>query len=389
MTLSYVVMQNLRRNPLRTALTAGAFALPMAVFVAALSLVVTLTRIAADNEKELRLAVHHRVSLSNLLPAGMRRKIESLDPDGRRVVAVCGMRWFGGRVPNSANTLTSLAADVDTFPIAYSDVGLTPDEIETWKRDRTAAIVGPGLAERYGWKLGDRVVLESTVPPYLQLEFRVVKIIPNTDRGNLFYFRIDYLEESLRTRGVDDASRNIFWVKCTSATAMHELQGEIETLFANSPEPTRVMDENALIATFTQGAGNIPALMQAMAVVVVFIIALVAGNTMIMSVRERTRELAVFKAIGFPSWRIVTIVLGESMLLAAIGAAVGIVPTCVLLIAFPIRTLPVGPVSALVISPVAVVASLLIALLVGAAAGAWPAYRALRLRTVDALRRAA
>ena len=126
MTLSYVLLQNLRRNPLRTALTAVAFALPMAVFVLALSLVVGFVRTSAALEQELRLGVHHRVSLTNFLPDGHRRKIEELDPQRTRLRAVCGMRWFGGRVPGTQQTLQSLAADVDTLPVVYSDIGLTP-----------------------------------------------------------------------------------------------------------------------------------------------------------------------------------------------------------------------------------------------------------------------
>ncbi|MGB9624949.1 MAG: ABC transporter permease, partial [Phycisphaerae bacterium] len=144
-----------------------------------------------------------------------------------------------------------------------------------------------------------------------------------------------------------------------------------------------------LVAGFTQAAGDIPGLMRAMAVVVVFVVALVAGNTMMMSFRERTRELAVFKAIGFQSRRIFVIVLAESLMLSMIGAVAGIVPTAVVLAAFPTRALSYAPISALEVSPIAVAGSLAIALAVGLAAGFWPAYQAMRLRTADALRKVA
>lgn len=389
MTISYVLMQNLRRNRLRTVLTAAAFALPMAVFVAAISLVVALANMAAANEKELRLAVLHKVSLTNLLPQGMRRKIEEIDPGQDRIRAVCGMRWFGGRVPNTQNTLQSLAADTDTFPIVYSDLELTADERDQWARERKAAVVGLGTAEKHGWKTGDRVTLESTVPPYLPLEFLVIKVMSDPSKSSFFYFRRDYLEESLNAADIDGSRVNVFWVKCKSSAALRSLQDQIDALFANSPEETKSLDENALIASFTQAAGNIPGLMQTMAVVVVVIIALVAGNTMTMSFRERMRELAVFKAIGFQGRRVFFIVLGESLLLSLIGAVCGIVPTTVVLETFPARWLIFGPISALHVSPLAVVFSLGIAMAVGLAAGLWPAWQALRLRTVDTLRRVA
>ena len=389
MTITYVLMQNLNRNPLRTMLTAAAFALPMAVFVAAISLVVLLAKVAAANEKELRLGVRQKTSLINPLPEGMRRKIEALDPDRKSLRAVCGMRWFGGRVPNTQNMLVSMAADADTFPEVYSDVQMTPEETAKWTADRTACVAGSGVAEQYHWKVGDRVTLESTVPPYLTLEFHLVKIMTQTERGNVFYLRRDYLEESLRTAGFDNPQCNIFWVKCTSAEGLRALQTQIDKAFANSPEETKSEDENAFAANFTQAGGDIPGLMQAMAIVVVCIIALVAGNTMMMSFRERIRELAVFKAIGFQSGRIFTIVLAESAMLALIGSLAGVLPTAAILTLVPMRGLRMGPISRVEISPVAVIVSVVIALVVGLAAGLWPAYQAMRLRTVDALRKIA
>ena len=389
MTITYVLMQNLKRNPLRAALTAAAFALPMAVFVAAISLVVLLAKVSANAAKELRLGVRQKTSLTNLLPEGMRRKIEALDPDRQHLSAVCGMRWFGGRVPNTQNALTSLAADADTFPEVYSDVGLTPEDVVEWKKERTGCVLGSAMAEEHKWKLGDRINLESTVPPYLTLEFKIVKVMTKAERGNVMYFRKDYLEESLKTAGTDNPRCNIFWVKCKTSEGLHTLQERIDKAFANSPEETKSEDENAFAANFTQAGGDIPGLMQAMAVVVVLIIALVAGNTMMMSFRERMTELAIFKAIGFQSRSVFTIVLMESAMLALIGSLAGVIPTSAFLLWFPIHGLRMGPISGFEVSPVAVMVSIGIALVVGIAAGLWPAYQALRLRTVDALRKVA
>jgi len=389
MTMSYVLLQNLRRNRLRTALTAVAFALPMGIFVAAISFGVALAEIGRINEQELRLGVHHKVSLTIGLPERQRREIEAMDPQRRRLRAVCGMRWFGGRVPDTQNTLTSLAADADTFPVVYSDVEMNAGEEADWSRERRACVVGAAIAETYGWKRGDRVTLNSTVPPYLSLEFLIVKIVTTPGRTNFFYFRRDYLEESLKEKGIDNPRCNIFWVKCNSIDGLQSLQREIDASFANSPEETKTEDENTFGASFAQAAGNLPGLMQVMAILVLIITALVAGNTMMMSFRERTRELAVFKAIGFPSGHVFRIVLGESILLAMLGAAAGVLPTAAALTAFPLRRLNFGPISSLEISPVAIAGSLGIALVVGLVAGIWPAYQALRLQTVNALRRVA
>lgn len=389
MTLSYVMIQNLRRNPLRVALTGIAFALPMGIFVVAISFVMAMKSAATSIEKELRIGVHQKTSLINSLPEGHRRKIESLDPDRNELVAVCGMRWFGGRVPETQNTLTSLAADPDTFPIVYSDTEMTPEEVETWNRERTACIVGRVPADAHGWKVGQRIELESTVPPYLTLEFKVVKIVENKERANFFWFRRDYLVEANKAKKVDDPRCNIFWVKCKNAESLKHLQVKIDELFANSPDATKSEDENTFGANFTQAAGNIPGLMSAMSIVVVVVVSLVAGNTMMMSFRERMRELAVFKAIGFQPGRIFKLVLGESILMAMMGALAGVVPVTTFLLVHPIRGLRMGPVSVIEISWPAAGVSIGIALLVGIAAGLWPALQALRLKTTDALRRVA
>ncbi|HMQ17324.1 MAG TPA: ABC transporter permease [Phycisphaerae bacterium] len=389
MTLRYMLLQNLRRNPLRTGLTLLAFALPMGVFVAAISLVVALMEVNALNARELRLVVQSRIALVNELPERVRAEIEALDPERQRLSAVCGMLWFGGRVPDTQNETQSLGVDHDTFAEMYGEWGWTDAEREAWGRDRRACVVGSSLAQQYGWQLGQRVTLESTIPPYLLLEFVIVKLVSRPGETNSFYLRRDYFEEARRTAGFDQPGCNVFWVRCTSRAAMESLQQQIDEHFRNTPNETKCLDENAFGAQFVQAAGDIPGLMQTMAVVVVFIIALVGGNTMMMNFRERTRELAVFKAIGFSSLRVGRLVLAESVLLAVLGAGLGVLATWAALSAAPLAHSGFLPIASLSISPIAIAVSLAIAAGVGVVAGAVPAVQALRLRTVDALRRVA
>ncbi|MBW7906899.1 MAG: ABC transporter permease [Phycisphaerae bacterium] len=389
MTLRYMLLQNLRRNPLRTGLTMLAFALPMGVFVAAISLVLALMEVNALNARELRLVVQSRIALVNELPERVRAEIEALDPERQRLSTVCGMLWFGGRVPDTQNETQSLGVDHDTFAEMYAEWGWTGAECEAWEKDRRACVVGSSLAQRYGWRLGQRITLESTVPPYLLLEFVIVKLISRPGETNSFYLRRDYFEEARRTAGFDRPGCNVFWVRCTSRAAMESLQRQIDEHFRHTPNETKCLDENAFGAQFVQAAGDIPGLMQTMAAVVVFIIALVGGNTMMMNFRERTRELAVLKAIGFSSLRVGRLVLAESVLLAALGAGSGVLATWAALSVAPLAHMGFLPIASLSISPIAVAVSLLIAAGVGVVAGAVPSVQALRLRTVDALRRVA
>lgn len=386
MTMGFVLMQNLRRNPLRTALTATAFALPMAVFVIAISIVLNLTLMSQDLARQLRAAVHHRVSFTNFLPEGMRKRIEALDQGQGRLTAVCGMRWFGGKVPGEPNVVQSLAADHDTFPIVYPDVAMTPDEIGEWNRERRACVVGKLVAQQYGWRVGSKFSLQSSIPPYQELEFVCVKVVELTSRQSVMYFRRDYLENSLEALGVGPGGCNVFWIKARDAQSLLALQRDIDAAFANSPDETKSEDENAFFAGFIQAAGNIPGLMQMLAVVVVVILGLVGGNTMMMSLRERMAELAVFKAIGFHSARVFRLVLAESVILALGGAAAGVIPVWAILNLIPLSVPGRGPTMPLTASWQGALGSLAIAALIGFAAGLWPAFQAMRLKTVNALR---
>lgn len=389
MTLTGLLLRNLGRNKIRTGLTLVAFALPMAVFVAAMSLVLAMIQLSMQTEKELRMAVQNKIALVNILPERMRSEIEAVDPDKQRHSGICGFRWFGGRVPNTQDQIQSGGVDVETFPAVFSDLDWTPQEVEAWKKDRRACVVGSSVAEKHNWKVGDRITLESTVPPNITLEFLIVKIATRSGRTNSLNLRRDYFEESRKDAGFGNPGYNLFWVKCNSAAALASLQRDVDARFANSPNETKSMDENAFGATFMQAMGDLPGLMQTMAMIVVLIVALVSGNTMMMSFRERTRELAMLKAMGFQSGRIFRVVLAESLLIAMLGALLGIIPVSVGLTLFPLSKLGFLPIAALVISPFAVIGSLVVALVVGFVAGLWPAYQALRLRTVDGLRRVA
>lgn len=389
MTLSSLLWRNLGRNRIRTSLTLMAFALPMAVFVAAISLVLALIQLNIHNAAELRMAVQNKVTLINLLPERVRSEILALDPDHTRMSGTCGMHWFGGRVPNTPDIIQSLGMDADSAPLVFHDLDWTPQEIEAWNRDRRAALVGRNIAEAHNWKIGDRVTLESTVPPNLALEFNIVKIMTRDGRTNSFYLRRDYYEEARKAAGFDDPGFNVLWVRCNSAAALAELSQKIDGHFNNTPNETKSMDENAFGAQFVQAAGDLPGLMQSMAIIVLLIVVLVSGNTMMMSFRERTRELAMLKAMGFQGGRIFRLVLAESLLIAICGALLGIVPISVGLTLFPLSRLGFLPIAALQISPYAIGGSLVAAVLVGLAAGMWPAYQALRLKTVDGLRRVA
>jgi len=385
-TLFSLVHRNLRRNRLRTGLTLLAVALPLIIFVLATTVVNIALRIAASAKEHLRLAVHHKVSLINPLPEAHRRRIEELDPEHTRIKAVCGMRWFGGRVPNDQFNFPSLAGDPDTWPIAYPEHRLTSEELAAWQSERRAAVVGTTTADRFGWKVGQKITLKSVIPPYLTVELKIVKITTAGDT-RMVSFRRDYLDEMLRAVGAPAGYANIFWVKCHRAEDLGPLQRQIDELFRNSPDQTKTEDEEAFLASFLKMQGDLPNLMAAVAAFVVLVVILVAANTMSMSFRERVGEVAVFKALGFSRRAVLLLILAESVTIALWGGILGSLPLYLLLKLFP--DIGFGPISRISVPPRVVGVALGMSVVIGLLAGLVPAARAYQLRVVDALRRVA
>jgi putative ABC transport system permease protein len=325
-TSATVVWHNLWRNKLRTALTIASVAASLFLFTLLRAVVQSMRAVAASSAGQLRLVVHQKTTMINLLPLGYGPKIAALPG----VRAVCAARWFGGRLENSPEQFPSLALERESFPIVYSDFELRADELRRWQTERTAAVVGAGLARRLGWTRGQRVTLQGGIPPYPTLEFRIVGITSAQAYPNLFVLRLDYLLEALHN-GLPmppdyyDAV-NFYWVKATSPAALEPLRAAIDQTFAHASPVTSTEHEESFVASFTKMFGDIPGIVSSVGLVVIASVLLVVGNTMSMSMRERVGELAVLKAIGFSPPRLMATVLGESVLLGLIGGVLGCVP---------------------------------------------------------------
>jgi len=385
-TSATVIWHNLWRNKLRTALTIASVAVSLFLFTVLRAVVDSMDTVAASSARQLRLVVHHKTTMTKTLPLAHGAKIAALPG----VEALCAVRWFGGKLPNSAAQFPSLAADPDNFTTVYADFALRPDEIAAWRTERTAAIIGAGLAQRMGWSRGQRVTLRSTVPPYVTLEFRIVGITAASAYPNLLVLRLDYLLDAVRADprwppGLRDVV-HFYWVKARSPAAYEMLRGAIDGLFAQSADATRTEPEESFVAQFTMMFGDIPRLVSVVGLVVVVSIILVVTNTMAMSIRERVRELGVLRAIGFPGRRILATVLGESLLVGVLGGAIGCLPA----LAVSGRTnelalmMPYFPV--LTVSPRTLGVGLAVAVLIGLLAGLPPARAVLRVPVSTTLR---
>jgi putative ABC transport system permease protein len=281
-----------------------------------------------------------------------------------------------------------MAVDPERWLRMYPEFVLPPEQKQAWLEDRTSAIVGRYTADRFGWKIGDRIPIQATIfhPKNggLTWEFNLVGIYDGAEKGTdttQFFFRHDFLEEN--RRGFQGM---VGWyiVRLDDAALAPAIAKELDTAFANSSAETKTQPEKAFMAGFANQIGDIGTIMMAILAAVFFTILLVAGNTMAQAVRERTSELAVLKTLGFSDGRVLALVLAESCLIAGIGGSVGLAigwalvqqgdPTNGMLPAFylPGRDVTLG---------------VCLVLLLGLVTGLLPALQAQRLKIVDALRK--
>jgi putative ABC transport system permease protein len=374
-----LLFANLFRKKIRTVLTLGSFAVALFLF----GLLVAI-RGAFTAGVELagadRLIVMHRASFIQPLPRSHQEKLARVP--GVRDVA--SMSWFGGIYRDPKNFFPQFSIETDSWKRVYPEFKVTDADWEAFLADRAGCVVGTATAQRFGWKVGDRVPLQGTIFPGAW-EFNVRGIYQGTrpqDDTTQFWFHREYLDE----KGPAYWKGIVGWyvVRIADPGAAAMVAKTIDAQFANSAFETRTQTEQAFAGAFVQQMGNIELLILVVGGVVFFTLLLVAGNTMAIAVRERTGELAVLKAVGFSDSFTLMVVLAESLLLAGVGGGVGLF----LAKGFTSSGDPTGGfLPAFYIPPSGVVLGFGVAALVGLAAGAIPALSAMRLRVVDGLRR--
>ncbi|HEY0872796.1 MAG TPA: FtsX-like permease family protein [Vicinamibacterales bacterium] len=380
-----LVWRNLMRRKLRTFFTF------MSVFIAFLLFGVLMAiRAAFSMGVEIagadRLMMIHKVSLIQLLPRSYMERIRAVDG----VTDVSHANWFGGYYQDQSNFIANMAVDPESWLRIYPEFELPEEQKKAWIGNRMGAIVGIDTAERFGWKVGDRVPLISPIyrkPDNSPWEFVIEGIydspVQGTDKTQ-FFFHWEYVNQALQDTPFAD---HVGWyvIRVADPASSDKLAGRIDALFANSSAETKTATEKAFIQAFASQVGDIGGIMMAIAALVMFFILFVTGNAMAQSIRERTSELGVLKTLGFTDGRILRLVLMEAALLAGSGGAAGLAaawaitsqgdPTGGFLPAFyfPVRDLIIG-------------GGLVAILAFGA--GALPAFQASRLQITTALRRA-
>lgn len=380
MKFARIIWANLLRKKIRLTLTLGSFAVALLLF--AFLGVVRGAFILTDVASADRLIVINRTSIINLIPLSYRDKILRIPG----VANVAHYNWFGGIYQKEENFFPQFVIDPENQRQIYPELVVPDDQWNAFLKDRQGAIAGAKTAERFHWKIGDRIPIKTTLYGGGAWEFNLVGIYhgkrPQDDETQ-FWFQWDYFEEKipqaikgqigwyvLRVKDPDDAPR---------------VAKSIDAEFMNSPNETKTETESTWVANWVKQWGNIQFLILSIGSVVFFTLLLVTGNTMAISVRERSSELAVFKAIGYSDRFILFFVIAESMTIALIGGLIGLL-LARLIIPFLAKSLS-SMLPNLILTPSILGLGLVTALLVGLLSGLLPGLGAMRLRVVNALRR--
>ncbi|MGA7908989.1 MAG: FtsX-like permease family protein [Candidatus Sulfotelmatobacter sp.] len=380
MTLTRFVTKNALRNKRRSILTVASIGVSLLLLTFMMTLWHGFYIDKGSAESARRLVTRHRVSLTFDLPGFYREKIRAVPG----VVAVIPNSWFGGLYKNDKpeNFFAQFGTDPDEFFKVFPEIQIPPDQAAAWQRDRAGVIVNDGLAKKYGWKLGDRIVLMGTIYP-VNLELTIRGIFQAPDSPQVVYFNSKYVEEAV---AFFKGQAGTFDILAASPGDVSKIATAVDDMFRNSPQPTKTESEKAFGLSFVNMLGNVKAFILSICLAVVFTTLLVSANTMAMSIRERTREVAVLKTLGFERQTILGLFVGEAVSLSLVGGVLGASSAWLLVFMAkqsPQMGLMLGGVK---VTPSTLGVALLAAGLVGLLSSVIPSYHASRVEIVEGLR---
>jgi putative ABC transport system permease protein len=380
MTLTRFVTKSAFRNKRRSILTVLSIMFSLLLLTLMMSIWHAFYIDKGSAESAQRLVTRHRVSLTQSMPGFYREKIRAIPG----VVAVAPNNWFGGQYKDAKpeNFFAQFGTDPDEILKIFTDFKIPPDQVLAWQRDRAGVIVDDQLAKKFGWKLGDKIVLKGTIYP-VDLELTIRGIYTAPEPTTSVYFNQKYVEEAV---SFANGKAGTFDILADSPANVSTVASAVDNTFRNSPEPTKTESEKAFELSFINSIGNVKAFILSICFAVVFATLLVSATTMAMSIRERTREVAVLKTLGFTRQSILKLYIGEAILVALTGGALGCLLAAVL-----VSVLSHMPGMGLFLSGMTVtfptlLLAVFVAGMVGLLSAIWPAYHAAKLDIVEGLR---
>ncbi len=379
-----LVWANLGRNPLRSALTGGAIMLAVVLVCFLLTMPAGLNAILDHVSNNTRISVHNKAGLVYQMPYSFTRKVRQVDG----VAAAVGQSWFGGAFEQAGRvTFPNFAVETEHIGAVYPDYPIAPEQLADFQRYRDGAIVGRQVMRKYGWKIGDRITLRSTVWP-VSLDLRIVGEIA-AERAPMLWLSREYLDQALKARGRPGLGTvGIIWVRASDAARVNAIMRTIDEMSRNSDAETACETEKSFISNFFGSLQGFVTIILIVTGLVALCIVFIAANTASMGVRERAREIAVLKAIGFGRRVIFGTLLAEAVALSAVAGLAGVLAALGLTRA--LRQLggwsdTLGPLGAFIVTAPVIVQGVFLSLFVGMLAGVVPSFGAARKPVVQTL----
>ena len=369
-------MRNLLRNKRRTALTVSSVMVSM-FLVSSLAMIYTaLGKPLEGGEKMPLLLVRRATSINDSLPAGYEPRIKSVTG----VVAVTKATWFAGYWRDPANTFANLGVDPESVFDVQNGARISPEQLAAFKSERTAAVAGRRLVEKFGWKIGDRITLLGSFWGVV-LDVKLVGVFEGGP-DDQFWFHWEYMNEAA---GRPNAA-GLYWVRIDQPQNATRVAGAIDRMFRNSAAETKTESVNQFLLNLISLLGSVRRAILMIGAAVAFAILLVVANTVAMSIRERISEAAVMRSLGFRSGQIVSLFVSESVFLTLTGALTGVAVAKILYDALGMTHIGPFAVADLRLRPETLVLCCGLAVLIALMAAGWPAYRAARTNIAKALR---
>jgi putative ABC transport system permease protein len=379
-----LITANLQRRKLRTAFTLASIAVAFLLY-GLLAAVKNGFEAGAELAGADRLITIHKVSLVQPLPASYQSRI-AVTPG---VSLVTHSTWFGGRYRDDRGVIQAYPVEPEAYLDMFPEYVMRAEDRRRWIQDRSGVLVGRALAERFGWRVGERIPIRSDIFPRdngnYTWDFLIDGIFDNRDPSGdtgLMLFHYDYFDEA-RTTG----KGTVGWYieRIADPARASQISEEIDRAFANSSAETKTGTEKAFVQSFAKQTGDIGSIVVAIGVAVFFTMLLVSANTMAQGVRERTKDLAVMKTLGYTDRQTLALVLGESLLITLAGGLAGLLGALLLVERLGVQLSEY--LSSFVLTGKAIATGIALMVALGLLAGLVPAWRASRLRIAEALSR--
>jgi putative ABC transport system permease protein len=379
-----LIVANLGRNKLRSALTGGAIMLAVVLVCLLMTMPEGLNAILEHAANNTRISVHNKAGIVYSMPYSFVRKVRQVDG----VAAAVAMTWLGGAYEEAGRvTFPSFAVDVEHIGAVYPDYPITAEQLADFRRYRDGAIAGRQIMRKYGWKIGDRVTLRSSVWP-VTLDFRIVGEIA-AERAPMFWMNRDYLDEALKAKGRAGLRiAGLIWVRASDPRRVNEIMREIDDMSRNSAAETACETEKSFFSNFFGSLQGFVTIILIVTALVALCIVFIAANTASMGVRERAGEITVLKAIGFGRRVIFGTLLAETATLSVVAGVAGVLVALGLTRALRASADwndALGPLGSFIVTAPVIVDGVFLSLFVGMLSGVVPSFGAARKSVVESL----